>query len=438
MEGPVGQMGRTTSVLTAAAIALALAGGCRKAELARQNPPPVRLQPAEPAPVRNSLRYSATIQSPTQINLAFKVAGYVAEILEVSDDKGRRHVLQEGDRVTAGTVVARVQTKDYQVQVDNAQAQLNEAEAGRVQAEAQLRVAQAGLPQAQAQVAAAQASLDKADRDWARAQALYAAQAMTRPDHDAARMNHQTALANLDGARASVDSANAQIANAQAQLSQSGAKVQSARQQLVAQQIPLGDTSLRTPADAVVLSRKIEVGSFVQASAVGFVVATTNPVKAVFSVPENVIRKLALGQTLPVSADDAGANARRQGPITSISPAADAQTRVFQVEVTLPNPRGDLRLGMIVSVPVAEEPPRAALPSVPLPAVVRPGPGAPGYAVFVVDQRNGQLVARRRDVVLGDVQGNRIVVRDGLRVGEPVIVSGATVVADGQVVKALP
>src|SRR5215831_11659729 len=157
MEGPVGQMGRTTSIaLTAAVIALALAGGCRKAELARQNPPPVRLQPAEPAPVRNSLRYSATIQSPTQINLAFKVGGYVAEILEVSDDKGRRHVLQEGDRVTAGTVVARVQTKDYQVQVDNAQAQLNEAEAGRVQAEAQLRVAQAGLPQAQAQVAAAQ------------------------------------------------------------------------------------------------------------------------------------------------------------------------------------------------------------------------------------------------------------------------------------------
>jgi RND family efflux transporter MFP subunit len=151
-----------------------------------------------------------------------------------------------------------------------------------------------------------------------------------------------------------------------------------------------------------------------------------------------VVRTLSLGQVLPVSADDAGPDGRWKGPITAISPAADAQTRVFQVEVTLPNPRGDLRLGMIVSVPVGEEARPSTLPAVPLPAVVRPGPGATGYAVFVVDQKDGQQVARRRDVVLGDVLGNRVVVRDGLRIGEPVIVSGATIVTDGQVVKALP
>jgi len=261
---------------------------------------------------------------------------------------------------------------------------------------------------------------------------------MTKPDYDAARMNHQTAVSNLDGARAAVDTANAQIANAQAQLNQNGAKVQSARQQLAAQQIPLADTALRAPADAVVLSRKIEVGAFVQPATVGFVVATTNPVKAVFSVPENVVRKLAVGQSLPVSAADAGPAGRWRGPITAISPAADSQTRVFQVEVTLANPRGDLRLGMIVSVPVGDEAAPVALPAVPLPAVVRPGPGAPGYAVYVADQKDGTLIARRRDIVLGDVLGNRIVVRDGLRIGEMVIVSGATIVADGQVVKALP
>jgi RND family efflux transporter MFP subunit len=426
--------GAIRAVVVAALLAGALAGGCKRSELEAQTPPPVRLERAEAAPGGNAIRYSASIQSPTQINVSFKVGGYIAHIAEGA---GQR-VLQEGDRVRAGTVMARVEPRDYQVQADNAEAQVREAEAGRVQADAQLRAAQAGLPQAEAQVAAAQATLDKAERDWARAQALYAAQALTRPDYDAARMSHQTAAANLDGARAAVDSANAQIANARAQVNQGAAKVASARQQLAAQQIPLGDTALRAPADAVVLSRKIEVGSFVQPGTVGFVVATTNPVKAVFSVPDTVVRTLSPGQVLTVSADDAGPGARWRGPITAISPAADAQTRVFQVEVTLPNPHNELRIGMIVSVPVGAAARPAALPAVPLPAVVRPGPGTTGYAVFVVEDRDGRLVARRREVVLGEVLGNRIVVREGLRLGERVVVSGATIVTDGQVVKALP
>jgi multidrug efflux system membrane fusion protein len=419
-------------------LVLAAAGGCKKAEAPMHAPPtPVRVEIADASAGPNVLHYSATIQPVRQINLSFKVAGYVAGILELPAPGGGRQIVQDGDRVRAGTVMAHVEAADYQAAVDHAQAHVDEAAAGRVQAEAQLGTAVAALSQAQAQLAVAQAGAERAEHDWTRAQALYATQSLTRPEYDASLATHRTAAANLRAAGAGVEAANAQIASARALLAQSAARVESARQQLVAGRIPLGHTALRAPADVVVVSRRVEVGSFVQPAAVGFVVATTDPVKAVFSVPDVVVRTLAPGQILSVASGDAGPAARWRGPITAISPAADPQTRVFQVEVTLANPRGELRLGRIVTVPVGTEAAGPGFPAVPLTSVVRPPGGSTGYAIFVVEQHDGKAVARRREVALGDVLGNRILVREGLRVGERVIVSGATIVTDGQIVNPL-
>src|SRR5262249_12996359 len=157
------------------------------------------------------------------------------------------------------------------------------------------------------------------------------------------------------------------------------ARVESARQQLAVQEIPLGDTALRAPADAVVLSRKIEVGALAPAGTVAFVVASPDPVKAVFSVPDTVVRGLTLGRALSVPAEVPGAVMDRRGPITAIAPAADPQSRVFQVEVTLPNARGDLRLGMIATVTLHDPARPSVFPAVPLSAIVRPDVGSTGY-----------------------------------------------------------
>jgi multidrug efflux system membrane fusion protein len=188
----------------------------------------------------------------------------------------------------------------------------------------------------------------------------------------------------------------------------------------------------------VVLSRKIELGTFAQPGAVGFVVADIAKVKAVFSVPDTVVTGLKLGALLPITLEGGLADPERRGPITAIAPSADPQVRVFQVEVTLPNPRGSLRPGMSGTVTLGDAAPLAPQPVVPLSAVVRAAPGSPAYAVFVVEDEGGKALARRREVVLGDVLGNRIVVREGLRSGERVIVSGATLAVDGQPVRVVP
>jgi multidrug efflux system membrane fusion protein len=57
----------------------------------------------------------------------------------------------------------------------------------------------------------------------------------------------------------------------------------------------------------------------------------------------------------------------------------------------------------------------------------------------VVEGPQGRRIARLRDnIELGEVFGNMITVTKGVKVGEPVIVTGATLVADGQRVRIIP
>jgi multidrug efflux system membrane fusion protein len=76
--------------------------------------------------------------------------------------------------------------------------------------------------------------------------------------------------------------------------------------------------------------------------------------------------------------------------------------------------------------------------TVPLDAIVKPATGSAEYAVFVLEEHQGQQVARLRAVKLGEVLGSAITVTDGLTVGQLVIVRGATLLVDGQRVRALP
>jgi RND family efflux transporter MFP subunit len=354
-------------------IALA-ATACRKAPPLPRIITPVRVMPAEAAPAASAIRYSATLQAITQVDVAFKVGGYVTSILQVRGPSGTLHPLQQGDKVQKGAVLAALRQTEFKAQVATANAQL----------------------------ASAKPALDKAQRDYDRAKKLYP-EAMTRPEYDAA-------VANLAATQASVKAAQDQVAAAE---------------------IPLSDTSLRAPLDAVVLGRRVEVGTLVQPGAAAFTLASGGAMKAAFSVPDEVMRTLRLGQELSVAFEGIP-NPVRKGSITAMSPAADASTRVFEVEVTLPNTNSDLQLGMVASALIGGDKPKSTAPVVPLSAVVRAAPGSKEYAVFVVEGEGDKAFAHLRKVVLGEVLGSRVVVQSGLQPGERVIVSGAQFAVDGE------
>jgi RND family efflux transporter MFP subunit len=344
---------------------------------------PVRVEKVHSEAIAGGLRYSATIQPYEQVSLAFKVAGYVSEVRRVAGADGHPRNLQQGDMVTRGTVLARINPADYDEKIHQARAQVAEAEAG----------------------------LAKARADSARAESLYQAKALTRPDYDAALANLNACVAKAEGARA----------------------------QLEAAHIALRDTSLVAPADGIVLSRGVELGTLAAVGTVGFTLADLTRVKAVFGVPDTLVQRVSVGTSLNVTSDAFG-GLEFPGKITAVSPVADNQSRVFSVEVTIPNPQRMLKAGMVatVSVATAADPDiPAGSPTVSVAAIVKSAqPGA--FAVFLLDGPDDGAIARSRDVTLGRISGNRVAVQSGLKVGDRVIVSGASLLVNGDRVRVIP
>ena len=94
---------------------------------------------------------------------------------------------------------------------------------------------------------------------------------------------------------------------------------------------------------------------------------------------------------------------------------------------------------MIASLQIAGAArPGTDLAMLPLNAIVRPPDDRKDFAVYVVEDRDGRSFARLRKVNLGEIAGNDIAVLDGVRIGDRVIVRGATMVSEGAEVRIIP
>lgn len=370
-----------TTSITRPGMSLVLAGliaGCHASEPYQKPITPVLLEQVRAESTARTRRYSAVVEPVSRIDLAFRVGGYVTSLARVD---GR--LIQEGDRVASGAVLASVRAEDFEARVSQAGAAVAEAEAAR----------------------------GAASNALARAEALYAARSLTKPELEQARATLASIDARLAGARAIVREA----------------------------ELTHGDVELRSPISGTVLRRVVEVGSLVAPGIPAFVVADTSAVRVIIGIPDTMLRRFQIGEVERVSSD-AAPGRRFEGRITKISPSADQRSRLFEVELTVPNADGALRPGMVATLDAAEpgDGTSTEAMTVPLTAVVRAPGGGDAYAVFVVEQDQGGPVARVRTVRLGDLVGNRIAVVDGLAAGERVIVRGATVITDGERVNPAP
>jgi RND family efflux transporter MFP subunit len=348
-------------------VALLVLAGCGHEQPPERPLVAVRVQPVERTRGSDVSRYSAAIRADVQVDVAFKVNGYVDEIAQVRGADGRRRNLQEGDPVRRGMVLARIRDNEYRDRV-----------------------------------AEAQASLVQAKADYERTAKMYENNTVAKADYDAAFARAQASQARYDQTALTLD-----------------------------------DCSLRAPLDGVVVRREVEVGTLVNPGSPAFVVANARAVKVVFGVPDVALAAIHMGDTLEV-VTEALPGRRLQGLVTRIAPAADPNSRVFDVECTIPNADGSLKMGMIASLRVPEGARRSVLTLVPLGAIVRPKDDPQGYAVFVVEAAGDKTIARLRPVQLGDVVGNSIAVTEGLAGGERIVVTGASYAVDGEAVNVVP
>jgi RND family efflux transporter MFP subunit len=427
----------TAVALSGSLLLTALLGAACQSTRAEKAPVPVKVAAVELNSAGGGERYSATIIPRTEVELAFKVGGYVDALQQVRGVDGKMRDLQEGDPVAAGAVLARVRQNDYQVKVSEAESQAGEAKSGVDASRAQYQEALNGVASSKAQLAEAEAAYEKAKLDYERAQNLFASQSMTKANYDAAKAQLDVAAAKVAAARSQVRMIEARADSAKSQIGVVEAKSSGAQAVVQETRIPLQDTALRSPLSGVVLKKSVERGTLVSPGTTGFTVADTSSVKAVFGVADTAVPEMKLGSTLSVETESMPGKEFR-GQITSVFPAADPKSRAFNVEVTIPNPDYQLRPNMIVSLTVGTQKAAAAQPVVPLNAVMKAKDNPNGYAVFVVTEQGGRQVARLRDVKLGDSYGNTVAVTEGLRQGEQVITTGGTMVNDGEQVKVIP
>jgi multidrug efflux system membrane fusion protein len=362
----------------------ALGAACATAAQPERVPTPVRTETVKPASIEHGVRYSAQIIPVEQVAVSFKTSGYVMDLLQVRDSSGRMRDLEEGDAINAGAVLARVEERDYASKVARAEAGVAQAKAGE----------------------------DKALQDLNRAEALFKADALIKPDLDAARAAYQSALAQSAAARADLDVA----------------------------ATALRDTTLRAPRGGVVLERKLDRGALASPGTVVFTIGAVDSLKAVFGVPDAVVHQLRPGMSLTASAD-AVVDRTFAGRVTTIAPAADRDTHLFSVEVTIPNRDGALRPGMVATIQLDDQSvdrPKASAPAVPLAAIVKDSAKAGSYAVFVVNGDAANLQAKLRPVTPGAIAGDGIQIASGVTAGEQVIVSGASRLRDGERITVIP
>lgn len=310
-------------------------------------------------PARQDLSaYAGEVRAREETALAFRVGGKVL-----------RRLVDVGDRVRAGDVIAELDPGDLRLQAESLQAQAT----------------------------AADAQLARARADHARLATLADDRLVSRSALDQQTAALRAAEGQARAARAQRDLARNQAAYGQ----------------------------LRAPQDGVIASRQIEAGQVVAAGQPAFTLAADSGREIAFALPESRIREFRIGQPVVIELWSARGE-RLPGRIREIAPSADPQARTYAARATLDGDAGravDLGQSARVYIPGAA----GTGLHLPLSALQRDGKGA--SAVWVVDARTHQ--ARRVPVTIGPYGDDGVDVRAGLKPDDWVVLAGGHLLHDG-------
>ena len=323
---------------------------------------PVRVVSVERQAGGETVSLTGTVQAETEVNLAFRIDGRVVERL-----------VNVGDTVQPGQVVARLNPENEEN----------------------------GLRAARAQLAAARAQLTEAANNYWRQSELLRDGWTTRVRYDQAAQARQTA-------QSAVDAAEAQVGLAETRL---------------------GYTELVSDVAGRVTARGAEPGEVVQPGRMIIQVARDEGRDAVFDVPPTLKDQAPANPVIDVAlATDPAIHTT--GRVREVSPRADAVTGTFQVRVGLANPPPAMRLGATVTGRLTLG--ATAGFAIPASALTRADHQP---AVWVVDPRNQTVALRSVELVRHDA--GHVVIGSGLEAGDIVVTAGVQALRPGQKVRLL-
>jgi membrane fusion protein, multidrug efflux system len=308
------------------------------------------------------LTLTGRIEAEDEVPLAFRISGRVLE------NNGKL-----GARVTAGDLVARLESQNE---------------------ENQLRADTAAL-------AAAEAQYNQARGHYERQSTLFRQGWATRATFEIAEKGMKTAASQVEAAQA----------------------------RLSAAEDLLGFTELRADKDGVLTAVGPSAGEVVQAGQMIVRVAREDGRDAVFDVPAQVIRNSPADIGITVAlADDPSVSVR--GTVREVAPQADPVTRTFKVKVSLENPPEAMRLGATVNGTIQTG--EAPVIEIPAGALTRANQQP---AVWVVDP--AAFTVSLRPIAIERHGEYLVAVADGLGAGDIVVTAGVQALHEGQKVRLL-
>ncbi|HEY5818256.1 MAG TPA: efflux RND transporter periplasmic adaptor subunit [Mesorhizobium sp.] len=359
--------GRRRSALMRAATALLLVpgmaalSGCEQRQAAPQKQP-VRVRVAEAALEKYSPVYALTgiIAARTETNVSFRIGGRVAERL-----------VDVGDHVDAGTVLARLDPQEQQSDVRSAQAAVD----------------------------AATANLTQTTAAFQRQDALLKQGFTTRRDYDQAQQAMQVAQGSLGAAQS---------------------QLQNAKE-------GLGYTELSAARPGLITQRNIEAGQVVQAAQTIYTIAEDGDRDAVFYLNEAALVNMPVNPPVKITLIS-NPSITAPGIGRELSPVIDPASGTIRAKVSIPNTPAEMALGAAITGSVQVQPVESIL--LPWRALFSDA-GLP--AVWIVD-RVTNAVSLSRVTVLSFTSGT-VAISKGLSEGQQVVTAGVQLLRPGQVVE---
>jgi HlyD family secretion protein len=380
--------------------------------------------PVESTALTVRITASGRVEPVQTVNLSPKTAGILEELY-----------VEQGDQVTQGQLIARMESADIEAQIRQREAAIAELRAQladvRQGADTEaIAQAEAAVQAAEAQVRDAEARLDLANAQLARNRQLATQGAISQNELDNFLQSVRSTAAALESAQFQAQEARERLADLRndpdpEELAQAEARLAQAQAQLEATQVQLADTLIRAPFSGIVTQKFANEGAFVTptTSASDATSATSTAIVALASdlevlaeVPEADIAQIYPGQAVEIVAD-AFPDQVFQGKVKLIAPEAIERQNVtlFQVRIELLTGKEVLRSNMNVTVAFIGDQLTDAL-VVPTVAIVTQA-GESG--VLVPGERDR---IRFRPVTLGSQVGDQIQILAGVTQGDRVFV----------------
>lgn len=351
---------------------------------------------------------SGRVITPTRVVLGSELVGHVVEV-----------AVEEGDKVIAGQVLARLRDDELRAALDQARRGVEEAQARVAQLHEVARpVAEQGLLLAQANQAQTQAEFERiktlADAGFYNQSRLDEA----RRALDGAHAARESAVAQARGNRP--DGVESRLAEARLAQARAALNVAEAKQ---------ANSVIRAPTAGVVVKKRVERGDIVTQGKLLFDLATDGETQIVLQIDEKNLGRLRVGQTASVLAD-AYSSQPFTAEIFHLAPAVDAEKGSVEVKLRVKQPPAFIKPDMTVSVEikVGERAQALALPA----AAVRDAASAQPWVMVIEAGR-----AAKRPVSLG-LRGSGVVeVVSGLK-PDAVVIPLEAPIALGDKVRSAP